>query len=162
MKRYVRMPADRLVGEACLLDLSEQVGPLQQIDYMHLEKANPGLKPGDICVLRADTTDWYFYGAAPGKTPGLSPDAAKWLVNKGIRALVLDFAVEKSDPMPSTASIKYTPNKIHYFLHKNDVPIAEWCVNMKLLRAERFVMAICALPASHQGGFPAQVLVVEK
>ena len=161
LRRYVRMPADRLVGEACLLDLSEAVGPLQQIDYMHLENADPGLKKGDICVLRADVTDWYFYGASPGKTPGLSPDAAKWLVDKGIRALVLDFAVEKSDPMPSSPLIKYTPNKIHYFLHKNDIPVTEWCVNLKNLRKDRFIMAICALPASHQGGFPAQVFAVE-
>ena len=162
LKRYVRMPADRLVGEACLLDLSEAVGPLQQIDYMHLRKADPGLKPGDICVLRADITDWYFYGASPGKTPGLSPDAAKWLVEKGVRTLVLDFAVERSDPMPSSPAIKYTANKIHYFLHKNDIPIVEWTANMKHLRRNRFVMAICALPASHQGGFPAHVFAVEE
>lgn len=162
LRRYVRMPADRLVGEACLLDLSEQVGPLQQIDYMHLKAADPGLKEGDICVLRADITDWYFYGAAPGKTPGLSPDAARWLVDKGIRALVVDFAVEKSDPMPSSPAIKYTPNKIHYFLHKNDIPIAEWCVNMRHIRKDRFIMAICALPASHQGGFPAQIFALER
>lgn len=162
LKRYIRMPADRLVANACLLDLSEQVGPLQQIDYMHLENADPGLQKGDICVIRADVTDWYFYGASPGKTPGLSPDAARWLVDKGIRALVLDFAVEKSDPVSTSPAIKYTPNKIHYFLHKNDIPIVEWCVNMKNLRKKKFVMAICAMPASHQGGFPAQVFAVEK
>jgi kynurenine formamidase len=161
LRRYVRIPADRLVAEACLLDLSESVGPLQQIDYTHLQKADPGLRQGDICVLRADITDWYFYGAEPGKTPGLSPDAARWLVDKGIRTLVVDFAVEKSDPMPSSPSIKYTPNKIHYYLHKNDIPIAEWCVNLKHIRKPRFTMAICALPAGHQGGFPAQVFAVE-
>jgi kynurenine formamidase len=162
LRRYVRMPADRLVGEACLLDLSESIGPLQQIDYMHLRNVDPGLKSGDICVLRADITDWYFYGAAPGKTPGLSPDAARWLVDKGIRALVLDFAVEKSDPVSANPAIKYTPNKIHYFLHKNDIPIVEWAVNMKNLRKNRFMMAMCALQASHQGGFPAQIFAVEK
>ncbi len=162
MRRYVRIPKDRLVSEACLLDLSEEVGPLQQIDYTHLRRVDPGLKRGDICVLRADITDWYFYGSAPGKTPGLSPDAAKWLVDKGIRALVLDFAAEKSDPMPSTPVIKYTPNKIHYFLHKNDIPIVEWTVNMKNIRKDRFTMAICAMPASHQGGFPSQVFAIEK
>jgi kynurenine formamidase len=161
LKRYIRIPKDRLVGEAVLIDLSDQVGPLQQIDSRHLERKNPGLKPGDICVLRADITDWSFYGSTPGNTPGLSPDAAMWLVKHKIRALVLDFAVEKSDPMPSSPLVKYTPNKIHYFLHKNDIPVVEWCVNMKMLQRTRFVLAICALPASHQGGFPAQVFAVE-
>jgi kynurenine formamidase len=64
--------------------------------------------------------------------------------------------------MPSSPAVKYTPNKIHYFLHKNDIPVVEWCVNMKNLRKKRFILAICALPASHQGGFPAQVLALEK
>lgn len=162
LKRYIRMPKDRLVGEATYIDLSDQVGPLQQIDSRHLRLADPGLKPGDICVMRADITDWSFYGSTPGNTPGLSPDAAMWLVERKIRALVIDFAVEKSDPMPSSPMVKYTPNKIHYYLHKNDIPVVEWCVNMKLLRQKRFVIAICALPASHQGGFPAQVFAVEK
>jgi kynurenine formamidase len=162
LKRYIRMPKDRLVGEAVLIDLSDQVGPLQQIDSRHLKKNDPGLRAGDICVMRADITDWSFYGSQPGNTPGLSPDAAMWLVEKKIRALVLDFAVEKSDPMPSSPLVKYTPNKIHYFLHKNDVPVIEWCVNMKNIRKKRFIVAICCLPASHQGGFPAQVLALEK
>ncbi|NPV54898.1 MAG: hypothetical protein HPY71_15515 [Firmicutes bacterium] len=162
LRRYVRIPADRLVGEACLLDLSGSVGPLQQIDSMHLREADPGLRQGDIAVIRVDITDWYFYGSNPGMTPGLSPDAAMYLVEKGIRCLVLDFAVERTDPIPSSPIIKYTPNKIHYFLHKNDVPIVEWAVNLKLLRKTRFVLAIMALPASHQGGFPAHVIAVEK
>ncbi|HEY4198969.1 MAG TPA: cyclase family protein [Devosiaceae bacterium] len=161
-KRYIRMPKDRLVGDAVLIDLSDQVGPMQQIDSRHLKRNDPGLKPGDICVMRSDVTDWSFYGSTPGNTPGLSPDAAMWLVERKIRALVLDFAVEKSDPMPSSPAVKYTPNKIHYFLHKNDIPVIEWCVNMKNLRKKRFVIAICALPASHQGGFPAQVFALEK
>jgi kynurenine formamidase len=162
LRRYVRIPKDRLVAQACLLDLSEEIGPLQQIDYTHLRRTDPGLKPGDICVMRVDITDWYFYGAAPGKTPGLSPDAAKWLVDKGIRALVVDFAVEKSDPMPSSNLIKYTPNKIHYFLHKNNIPVIEWAVNLKNLRRDRFTLAVCSMPASHQGGFPAHVFAIEK
>lgn len=162
LKRYIRIPNDRLVGEAVLIDLADQVGPLQQIDSRHLKRNDPGLKAGDICVMRADIADWSFYGSTPGNTPGLSPDAAMWLVEKKIRALVLDFAVEKSDPMPSSPAVKYTPNKIHYFLHKNDIPVVEWCVNMKNLRKKRFILAICALPASHQGGFPAQVLALEK
>jgi kynurenine formamidase len=162
LKRYIRIPRDRLVGEATFIDLSDQVGPLQQIDSRHLKRRDPGLREGDICVLRADITDWSFYGSTPGNTPGLSPDAAVWLVEKKIRALVLDFAVEKSDPMPSSPAVKYTPNKIHYFLHKNDVPVVEWCVNMKNLRKTRFTIAICALPASHQGGFPAQVFALER
>jgi kynurenine formamidase len=161
LRRYVRMPADRLIGEGCILDLSELVGGNQQIDYTHLKRADPGLKEGDICVLRADMTEWEFYGPV-SKTPGLSPDAAKWLVEKKIRALVLDFVVEKSDPVSTNPAVKYTPNKIHYFLHKNDIPVVEWAANLKTIRKDRFVIAMCALQASHHGGFPVHIFAVER
>ena len=52
MKRYVRIPKDRLVAEACFLDLSTVVGPLQQIDSMHLRDADPGLKEPEDAKMR--------------------------------------------------------------------------------------------------------------
>lgn len=162
LRRYVRIPADRLVSRACLLDLSNAVGPNQMIDSMHLRDADPGLKPGDIAVLRADFADWFFYGGVNVAGPGLSPDAGLYLVKKGVRAVVCDFAVEKSDPVSANSAIKYTPNKVHYLLHKNDIPVVEWVCNLKLLRKSFFTLAICALPASHQGGFPSHVFAVEE
>ncbi|PKL27462.1 MAG: hypothetical protein CVV46_11475 [Spirochaetae bacterium HGW-Spirochaetae-2] len=162
LKRYVRIPKDRLVGRACLLDLSNVVGPNQLIDSTHLKDADPGLEPGDIAVIRADFADWFFYGTIPTSGPGLTPDAAVYLVKKGIRALVCDFAVEKSDPVSNSPAIKYTPNKVHYYLHKNDVPIVEWACNMKLLKKKKFIVAVLPLPASHQGGFPSHVFAIEE
>lgn len=161
LKRYVRIPKDRLVSSACLLDLSAVVGPNQMIDSTHLRDADPGLKPGDIAVIRADYCDWFFYGSVAVAGPGLSPDAGMYLLRKGVRAVVCDFAVEKSDPVSNNSSVKYTPNKVHYLLHKNDIPVVEWACNLKLLRKPRFTLAICCLPASHQGGFPAHLFAVE-
>jgi len=162
LKRYVRIPKDRLVANACLLDLSTVVGPNQMIDSTHLRDADPGLKKGDIAVIRADYCDWFFYGSVPVSGPGLSPDAAMYLLGKGVRALVCDFAVEKSDPVSSNSAIKYTPNKVHYLLHKNDIPVIEWACNLKLLRKKSFTMAILPMQASHQGGFPAHLFAVEE
>jgi kynurenine formamidase len=161
LKRYVRIPKDCLVSRACLLDLSTVVGPNQMIDSTHLKDADPGLQKGDIAVLWGDYCDWFFYGSSSASGPGLSPDAGMYLLNKGIRALVCDFAVEKSDPVSSNGAIKYTPNKVHYLLHKNDIPVVEWACNMKLLKKKQFTLAILPLQASHQGGFPAHVFAVE-
>jgi kynurenine formamidase len=162
LKRYVRIPKDRLVANACLLDLSTVVGPNQMIDSTHLRDADPGLKKGDIAVIRADYCDWFFYGSVPVSGPGLSPDAAMYLLSKGIRALVCDFAVEKSDPVSANNAVKYTPNKVHYLLHKNDIPVIEWACNLKLLKKKIFTLAILPMPASHQGGFPAHLFAVEE
>lgn len=161
LKRYRRMPTDKLVGPGKLLDLSETTGPAQQIDKTQLKAADPGLTEGDIALLRTDFLDWNFYGTTSARTPGLSPDAGEYLVEKGVSAVGIDAAIERSDPMPSNPQVKYTSNKVHYYLHKNDIPIAERLINMRLIKQDSFDVAICALSAANQGGFPAQVYVIE-
>lgn len=160
MRRYVRMPIDKLIGEAVLIDLSRQIGPRMQIEAMHLERANPGVKPGDIVLVSVGLTDWYFYGASDvAITPGFSPDAAHWLVDKGISVLAMDFpSCERSEPL---GSIRNTGNKIHYHLHRNDVPVIDWGMNFGKIKKERFLAAIMALPTNHQGGFPAHFMAIE-
>lgn len=164
MRRYVRMPAEKLIGPAVLVDLGDMVGPGQQIDAGHLKAADPGVQEGDIVFIRTDITDWYYYGSDVniGITPGLSPDAAHWLVDKGIRSLVLDSpSVERSDPI-SASGVRHTSNKIHYLLHRNDIPLVEWGVRFHHLRKDRFIAAIMALPVSHQGCFPAHLIAIEE
>jgi kynurenine formamidase len=163
LRRYVRMPADRLIGRACLIDLTDWIGPRQQIDATHLELNDPGVQSGDIVFVRTNITEWWYYGSNIGVTPGFSPDAAMWLVEKGIRTLVLDCpSVERSDPLGDDPAVRYTSNKVHYFLHKNDIPIVDWGTNFRGFRKSRFIAAIMALPASHQGGFPAHVFALEE
>ena len=160
LRRYVRIPADRLVGEGVLFDLSNMIGPGMQIELEHILEFDPGVKEGDIVFVRTDISDLYFYGKETvGSTPGFAASAAKWLVEKKIRALVLEAAVERSEPY--STGVRFTSNKIHYLLHRNDIPIVDWAVKFRNFRKQRFIAAICALPVSHQGGFPAQVLAIE-
>jgi kynurenine formamidase len=160
-RRYVRMPADRLVGEGVMIDLSDTIGPAMQIELEHIQEADPGVKEGDIVFVRTDINDWYFYGQSSiGLTPGFTAASTKWLVKKKIRALVLDCpSNERSEPFSS--GIRYTSNKYHYLLHRNDIPIVDEGAKFRHIRKERFTAAIMALPVSHQSGFPAQVLVIE-
>ncbi|HBY94291.1 MAG TPA: hypothetical protein DEP84_10080 [Chloroflexi bacterium] len=161
MRRYVRIPSDRLVGEGVLLDFSDWIGPGMQIELEHLLDLQPDVREGDIVFVRTDISDMYFYGKATvGSTPGFSAGAAKWLVERKIRALVLENAVERSEPF--STGIRFTSNKIHYLFHRNDIPMVDWAWKMRNFRKNRFVAAIMALPVSHQGGFPAHVLAIEE
>jgi kynurenine formamidase len=160
LRRYVRIPADRLIGEGVLMDLSDQLGPGMQVEIEHLLEYDPGVKEGDILFVRWDISDNYFYGESTvASTPGFSASAAKWMVKKKIRALVLEAAVERSEPL--STGIRFTSNKIHYLLHRNDIPIVDWGWKFRNFRKNRFIAAIMALPVSHQGGFPAHVLAIE-
>jgi kynurenine formamidase len=162
LRRYVRMPADRLVGEGCLVDLSDMIGPGMLIEEEHIREADPGVKEGDIVFVKTQITESYFYGQANiNLTPGFSAEATKWLVGKKIRALVLDSpSNERSEPL-GTGGYRYTSNKLHYLLHRNDIPIVDEGAKFRNFRKDRFIAAIMALPVSHQSGFPAHVLAIE-
>jgi kynurenine formamidase len=161
-RRYVRMPADRLVGEGVLIDLSDMIGPGMLVEEEHIREADPGVKEGDIVLVRTDIADAYFYGQTGiSLTTGFSAEAAKYLLNKKIRAIVLDSpSIERSEPV-SAGSVRYTSNKIHYLFHRNDVPVVDWGVKFRNFRKSRFVAAIMAIPISHQGGFLAHLLAIE-
>jgi kynurenine formamidase len=150
-----------LVGEGCLIDLSDMIGPGMQVEEEHIREADPGVKEGDIVFVKTDISDWYFYGQTTvSVTPGFSTEAAKYLLEKKIRALVLDApSVERSEPFSS--GIRYTSNKIHYMFHRNDIPIVDWGTRFRNFRKDRFIAAIMALPVSHQGGFLAQLIAIE-
>jgi kynurenine formamidase len=162
-RRYVRMPADRLVSEAVLIDLSDTIGPAMQIELEHIREADPGVKEGDIVFVRTDINDWYWYGQTSiGLTPGFTAESTKWLLEKKIRALVLDCpSNERSEPF-SSGDVRFTSNKYHYLLHRNDIPIVDEGIRFRNIRKDRFIAAIMALPVSHQGSFLAHVLAIEE
>jgi kynurenine formamidase len=161
-RRYVRIPADRLIGEGVLLDLSDTIGPGMQIELEHVKAVDPGVKEGDIVFTKTDISDWYYYGKnAISLTPGFSAAATKWLVKKKIRALVIDCpSNERSEPYAALGA-RYTSNKYHYLLHRNDIPVIDWGTKFRNFQKKRFLAAIMALPVSHQGGYPAHLIAIE-
>jgi len=162
LRRYVRMPADRLVGPGVLIDLSDWIGPGMLIEEEHIRDADPGVREGDIVFVKTQLTESYFYGQTSlDLTSGFSAEATKWLVEKKIRALALDSpSNERSEPLAS-GGMRYTSNKYHYLLHRNDIPIMDEGTKFRNLRKKRFIAAIMALPVSHQSGFPAHALAIE-
>ena len=80
---------DRLFGNGAVLDVPKK--NWEVITAADLEKAKPGVKEGDIIVI---VTGWHhkysdgleYYGEAPG----LSKDAAEWLVSKKPKMVAVD------------------------------------------------------------------------
>lgn len=79
----------RLFGNGCVLDIPK--GPWEVISVADLEKAAPGVKEGDIVVI---DTGWHHkYSDALeyyGEAPGLSKEAAEWLVAKNPKIVAVD------------------------------------------------------------------------
>lgn len=85
-----KMPLDSYFGEAVVLSIPK--GELGTITATDLEKAKPKVKAGDIVVV---VSGWYKkFGSEEKfmvKHPGLTPDAADWLVKNKAKALAVDF-----------------------------------------------------------------------
>jgi kynurenine formamidase len=83
------IPPDRLFGNGVVLSIPK--GSYETITAKDLEAAKPQVKKGDIVVI---VTGWHHkYSDALeyyGESPGLTKDAAEWLVAKDVKMVMVD------------------------------------------------------------------------
>lgn len=83
------IPPDRFFGNGVVLNIPKQ--PYAVITAKDLESATPAVRPGDIVVI---VTGWHHKYADAlayyGESPGLSKDAAEWLVQKDCKLVAAD------------------------------------------------------------------------
>lgn len=126
---------ERVIGEAVVLDLTP-AEPMQIIAVADLERANEKLegvgetiRPGDILLLR---TDWaqrhigtrrYF-----SESPGLTEEAAGWIVERGPRSVGCDFFEEPAARQPGWTADQFV---VHGTILGANIPLIEGLVNLK-------------------------------
>jgi kynurenine formamidase len=85
-----KMPLSSYFGEAVVLNIPKNA--LETITAQDLKKAKPTIHRGDIVVV---VSGWYKKVGSEEtfmvRHPGLTPDAADWLVKKKVKALAVDF-----------------------------------------------------------------------
>ena len=83
------VPADRLFGNGVVLNIPKT--SYDAITAKDLEAAAPGVEQGDVVVIR---TGWHHHYsdalAYYGESPGLTRDAAQWLVDRQCRMVAVD------------------------------------------------------------------------
>lgn len=128
---------DRVIGSAVVLDLTP-VDAMQMIDVEHLKAARrrlaaqgDAIRPGDIILLRTDWaqqhigTPLYFRGS-----PGLTEDAARWLVDQEPKCLGCDFFEEPAARTPGWTADQFV---VHRAILGAGIPIVEGLVNLHSL-----------------------------
>ena len=126
---------DRVIGEAVVLDLTP-TEPMQIIDVADLEEANKRLeasgepaRPGDILLLRTDWaqrhigTQRYFK-----ESPGLTGEAAKWIVDRRPKSVGCDFFEEPAARQPGWTADQFV---VHGAILGADIPLIEGLVNLR-------------------------------
>ncbi len=124
-----------MTGEAVVLDLTPTES-MQIVDVADLEEANDKLKAsgesiriGDILLLR---TDWaqrhigtprYFK-----ESPGLTEEAARWIVEKGPKSVGCDFFEEPATREPGWTADEFV---VHGAILGAHIPLIEGLVNLR-------------------------------
>ena len=164
-----RIPLDRLLGPAVIVDVTAQAGAnadyqITVADFEQAEQRDGAIPADAIVLLRTGfSRRWpdaarYLGTAERGQEavarlhfPGLHPDAARWLVaNRQIRAIGID-----------TASIDYgqsTQYESHRTLFERDIPAFENLTSLERLPVRG--ANVIALPMKIGGGSGAPLRAI--
>jgi arylformamidase len=149
---------ERLMGRGAVFDLSD-FDSYRGIDSSVLGDRDPGLAANDIAILRTDWTD-RKWGASDfhSNAPFLTGDAAHWLVDHHVKAVVYDFPEEeiiRNDQWDGNDAI------VHHTLLGNDIYNIEYVVNLSRISAPFVGIIAMPLPLVALDGAPARVLAFE-
>jgi arylformamidase len=128
---------ERVIGDAIVLDLTP-TEPMQIMDVADLNEANEQLeatgesiRPEDILLLR---TDWAQRHIGTQKyfeeSPGLTEEAARWIVEKGPKSVGCDFFEEPAARQPGWAAEEFV---VHGTILGAGIPLIEGLVNLREL-----------------------------
>jgi kynurenine formamidase len=128
---------DRVIGSAVILDLTPAAEEAS-IDVHELERAlerlqshHETVKAGDILLLR---TDWAQRAIGTPRyfpqSPGLTQDAARWLVDKRPKCIGCDFFEEPAARRPGWSASEFV---VHRTILSAGIPLVEGLVNLREL-----------------------------
>ncbi len=164
-----QVPIENLVGLAIRIDITERAS--ENVDYLvsvedftRWEETNGQIADGSIVLLHTGHARHYpdkvkYLGTDQRGSdavqdlhfPGLSPEAAKWLVdNRNIKAIGID-----------TPSIDYGQSQYfesHVILLSQNIPAFENLTNLDQLPSKDF--AVVALPMKIKGGSGAPLRII--
>ena len=149
-----RVPLDRLVGEAVVLDL-RGLAPRHEISLAEMETAAReagGIRPGDLALLH---TGWdrYWGQSEYAAAPFVSPAAMRWLVEQGVALVGID--TEGAEVPGSEEHVN------HHIMLDNGVPHIENLRNLGALRRSRVFLFAAPVAAEGLESMPLRVVAVE-
>lgn len=146
------VPLERLVGEGVVWTVDVGAGELIEVE--HLADRQPALRPGDIVVI--DTRSYAHINTERyADAPSLSPDAARWLVTRGVKLVGIDAA---TPDLPAHRRAEGFDWPVHQILLGGGVLIAEHLTNLAAVSGSRVEFVVAALPIAGADGGPARVL----
>lgn len=141
-----QVPLDRWIGPCYVVDVR---GARPDIEVADLERA--GIPAGtERLVLKTDNSGLWSStaGTFVEDFVAVSPDAARWIVERGIRLVAIDYL--------SVGSFRETGVETHHILLGNDVVLVEG-LNLTDIEAGHYELICMPLKIRHGDGAPARV-----
>jgi kynurenine formamidase len=154
-----RIPLDTFVGEGAVFRVQRIAEPRRRLTVDDLRAAykGDGLR-GRLAVVATGWSNRAF--ADPrryfGESPTLAPEAARWLVESGVKAVVLDCATDAPEPVP----VADQACPVHHTLLRAGVPIVENCTNLVEIPEGRVTVYAIPLKILAESGAPARVFAI--
>ena len=149
------IPLDQMNGLASVVNLTD-FGPGQEVGLSDLEKAL-GDRSAERVLLRFDwermigSLDYYY------KSPYLSEDAAKWLIEKGCKLLGMDTPMP-DNPENGRGCTKDSPN--HIILLGGGAILVEYMVNLSAIDRDVVNIIVAPIKVKEGDGAPARVFAI--
>jgi kynurenine formamidase len=126
---------NRVCGNALVVDLSD-VGPDHPISRVDLETKAMNIIAGDIVLVRTDWTEkqWGNFPAYYLESPYCQPEAAQWLVDRGVKAIGFDCFSEYCARLPDFTSDDFI---IHKIILENGAILMQQMTNLSKLPTDR-------------------------
>lgn len=150
------VPLETFMGPARVLDFSSAQAS-QEIGIKDLERLLGDQRPERI-VLRFDWDRYWGRMAYYTDHPYLSMQAAKWLVDRGVRLLAMDTA-QPDNPENGRGTKNDSPN--HKILLGAGVILVEYLCNLQQLTQPEVELIVLPLKVQGGDGAPVRCVAVE-
>lgn len=156
------IPLSYLVREAAIVDLSDK-GANDPITAADLEQRGRHVRPGDIAVLKTlwPTKCPFESEEFWQRAPYLAPDAAQWLVQRGVVAVGYDFPQEyviREQPRRPVAADEWV---IHETILRNGILNIEYLAHLEQITRDRILLVALPLKVEGADGALARVIALE-
>jgi len=149
---FHEIAVERLCGHGVVLQVQRQAGEAITVD--DLEPYCAAVLPGDIVAI---DTGWSQYAGTPQyhDHPYLHPQAARWLVDHGVKLVAFDIPTPDLPLERRPAAYDWPA---HHILLGHGVLVAENVHDLTGLAGQRLEFVFLALNIQESDGAPARVL----
>ncbi len=145
---------ETFIGEAVVLDLT-QLEAKHEISREDLEPFAAKIRPKDIVLLHTGSDKWLNKPEYATHYPYIGPSAARWLVEKRISAVGVDFlAVDALSKEPLSLDA-------HTTLLGAGIGIVECLANLEAIQSERSLFVAAPLKIEGGDASPVRALIIE-